>query len=62
MIYLKDRVLLDRQTLAALSGRSAETIRRRLPVAEYRNGRAYYHLDQAKALLDAIPKRHHRVN
>lgn len=60
--YLEDRVLVDRATLAALSGRSPETIRRRCPVAEYRDGRAYYNVDVVEPLLAAIPKRHHRVN
>jgi hypothetical protein len=49
--------LVDRQTLALVLGRSVHTIRLRCPVAEHRGGRALYDLDQAEAVLNAIPTR-----
>lgn len=49
--------LVDRQTLAYITGRSVHTIRLRCPIAERRDGRALYDLDQAEAVLNAIPTR-----
>lgn len=51
------RVLIDRQTLAVLSGRSVHTIRARCPIVEHRDGRALYDMEQADAILKAIPTR-----
>jgi hypothetical protein len=49
--------LIDRQTLALITGRSVNTIRARCEVAEHRDGRALYDLDQAEAVLNATPTR-----
>jgi hypothetical protein len=49
--------LVDRQTLALVTGRSVNTIRARCTVAEHRDGRALYDLDQAEAVLNATPTR-----
>jgi hypothetical protein len=51
------RSLVDRQTLALVTGRSVNTIRARCEVTEHRDGRALYDLDQAQAVLAAIPTR-----
>lgn len=51
------RVLIDRHTLAHLTGRSVHTIRARCPIAEHRDGRALYDMDQAEAILNATPTR-----
>lgn len=55
-----NRTLIDRTTLAYLTGRSVETIRRRCTVVDYQSGRALYDLDAATATLDAVPKRRNR--
>jgi hypothetical protein len=58
IIHLPDgRSLVDRQTLALVTGRSVNTIRARCPVTEHRRGRALYDLDQAQQTLAAIPPR-----
>jgi phage terminase Nu1 subunit (DNA packaging protein) len=60
IIYEQERVLIDRQTLAELAKRSVHTIRARCPVAEHRDGRALYDMEQCAAILDAIPTRQRR--
>jgi hypothetical protein len=57
VIHEADRTLVDRQTLALLTGRSVHTIRARCDVAEHRDGRALYDIDQAEQVLEAIPTR-----
>lgn len=57
VIYEPDRTLIDRQTLARLTGRSMHTIRLRCPVAEYRDGRALYDADQVEKILNTIEAR-----
>lgn len=57
VVYRDGGALLDRQTLALLTGRSEETIRRRCAVAEYRDGKAMYDLDTAEATLQSVLKR-----
>lgn len=57
VIFEKDRVLIDRQTLATLSGRSIHTVRARCPIAEHRDGRALYDSELCEAILAAIPTR-----
>lgn len=61
VVHLPDRSLVDRQTLAMLIGRSEETIRRRVPVVEYRQGKALYDMDAASAILDRVPARRSRA-
>lgn len=51
------RTLVDRQTLAVLVQRSEHTIRARCPVAEHRQGRALYDLEQVVSVLATIPTR-----
>jgi hypothetical protein len=57
VVHLPDRSLVDRQTLAMLIGRSEETIRRRVPVVEYRQGKALYDMDAATEALSRIRRR-----
>lgn len=52
-----ERALVDRQTLARLTGRSVHTIRLRCPVAEYRNRRALYDVGACEQILKQIPTR-----
>jgi len=54
------RTLIDRQTLAHLSGRSVHTIRARCQVVDHRAGRALYDLDEAEQILAGIPTRRRR--
>ena len=50
--------LVDRRTLAMVTGRSVHTIRLRCSIATYHDdGRALYDLDQAQQVLAAIPTR-----
>jgi hypothetical protein len=60
IIYEPGRVLIDRQTLARLTGRSVHTIRARCPVAAHRDGRALYDMDQAEAILGSLATRRPR--
>lgn len=56
--YEAARVLLDREALAAVTGRSRHTIRARLkPALHDKKGRALYVYDQAVAQLREIPTR-----
>ena len=57
VVYRETGALLDRQTLALLTGRSEETIRRRCAVVEYRDGKALYDLDAAEEVLNRTPAR-----
>ncbi len=52
-----DKALIDRQTMAKLTGRSVHTIRFRCPVAEYVDGKALYDIDVCEPILAAIPVR-----
>lgn len=47
----RERILIDRQTLAKLTGRSQETIRKRCDVVEYRDGKALYDMNKADETL-----------
>jgi hypothetical protein len=49
--------LVDREALALLTRRSAETIRRRCRVERYRGGRALYILHEAVQALAEVPQR-----
>lgn len=53
----RERVLIDRQTLAKLTGRSQETIRKRCDVVEYRDGKALYDMNAAEKKLKKVPAR-----
>lgn len=55
--YEPDRVLIDRQTLARLTGRSVHTIRARCAVVSHRDGRALYDMEAAVLTLDNTPTR-----
>lgn len=58
IVYKPGLVLVDRQTLALVTGRSVNTIRARCEVVEHhRDGRALYDLNQAEQVLAAIPTR-----
>jgi len=61
VIYEPQRVLIDRQTLALLTGRSVHTIRARCPIADHRNGRALYDMEQVAAILQDTPARQRRT-
>lgn len=60
VVYEKERTLIDRQTLALLTGRSIHTIRARCPIATHQDGRALYDMEQTAAILEAIPTRQKR--
>lgn len=53
----RERVLIDRQTLARLMGRSEHTIRAQCPVVCYRDGKAMYDMDACDKLLKDKAKR-----
>lgn len=56
--YEDARVLVNREALAMLTGRSPHTIRARLqPTAHDEKGRPLYVLDEAEQVLKAIPVR-----
>ena len=57
VVYRNNTALIDRQTLAHLTRRSVETIRRRCPVAEYQHGKALYDIDVCEPILNGIPTR-----
>lgn len=57
-----DPVLVDREALIHLTGRSRHTIRLRCKVVRYSRGRALYDMEQALATLEAIPTRGRRVS
>lgn len=61
IIYEPGRVLIDRQTLAQLAGRSVHTVRARCPIAEHRDGRALYDMEESAAILESIPTRRRRT-
>lgn len=54
VVYRGETALVDRQTLAHLTGRSEETIRKRLTPVEYRHGKALYDALKAEEILTAI--------
>jgi hypothetical protein len=54
-------ILIDRQSLALLTGRSVHTIRARCHVVKHRNGKALYDLDDAELTLAATPTRDRMV-
>lgn len=51
VVYAEGSALVDRQTLAALTGRSEETIRKKVTPVEYRYGKALYDAFQAEEIL-----------
>lgn len=61
VIYEQDRTLMDRQTLALLSGRSVHTIRAKCPVVKHKRGRALYDMEQCAAILADTPTRQPRT-
>lgn len=62
VVYRDGRALIDRQTLALLSGRSVHTIRARCTVVEHRDGKALYDMEEAAAILDKLPKRNRKAS
>lgn len=62
VIYETDRVLIDRRSLATLAERSVHTVRARCPIAEHRDGRALYDMEQCAAILGRITTRRRRVD
>lgn len=52
-----ERVLVDREALAMLTGRSIHTIRARCQVVRHRDGRPLYALEAERARLAKIPTR-----
>ena len=60
IIHEPGRTLIDRQSLALLTGRSVNTIRARCEVVEHKYGRALADLACAAAGLAAIPTRRRR--
>ncbi|GAA4871769.1 hypothetical protein [Saccharopolyspora cebuensis] len=57
-----DRLLVDRASLAKLTGRSARTIRGACPVAARdRSGRPLYDAEQCGQILAATRRRHPRL-
>lgn len=61
VIYESDRTLMDRRTLAMLSGRSVHTIRAKCPVVTHRRGRALYDMEQCAAILETVETRRART-
>ncbi|MGW1679376.1 hypothetical protein [Saccharopolyspora sp. NPDC002376] len=56
--YRDGRALVDRGSLARLSGRSVHTIRQSCPVADRtRDDRPLYDAEQCRVILAAIPTR-----
>ena len=55
-----DRMLIDRQTLAKLTGRSVNTIRARCPIERHHRGKALYDAMRCEQILAAIPTRTRR--
>lgn len=55
--YADGKALIDRQSMAMLTGRSVHTIRLRCPVAEYRDGKALYDIDVCEDILNKLPIR-----
>ena len=61
VVYSGQRALVDRQTLAALTGRSVHTIRARCRIVGHHDGKALYDAEECEALLADIPTRRPRV-
>lgn len=61
VVIAAKRRLVDRHTLAALTGRSVHTIRARCPIAEHRNGKALYDMDACEELLGDIATRRRAI-
>jgi hypothetical protein len=61
VVYRNGIALLDRQTMAHVSGRSVHTVRAKCPVAEHHLGRAMYAMEECLKLLDKIPTRRART-
>lgn len=59
VVYRDGRALIDRQTLAYLSGRSVHTVRAKCPVVDHRDGKALYDMEECAAILEAVPTRPH---
>jgi hypothetical protein len=57
VVHQQSRSLIDRQTMALLTGRSVHTIRLCCPVAEYLRGKALYDVDECEKILNSIPMR-----
>jgi hypothetical protein len=57
IFYEPGRVLIDRQTLAHLTGRSVHTIRARCAIVGHRDGKAVYDMEAAAAVLDGLSTR-----
>lgn len=61
VIVEKRRTLIDRQTLAHLTGRSVHTIRAKCPIVTHRRGKALYDADQCEQILNDTPTRQRGV-
>lgn len=57
VLFERGRMLVDRRSLAELTGRSVHTIRLRCPQAGYRDGIAVYDAEFCEQLLGEIPQR-----
>lgn len=60
VVHEDKRMLIDRQTLAQLTGRSEHTIRARCPVERHHRGKALYDAMRCEQILAAIPTRTRR--
>lgn len=61
VVYSEGRALVDRQTLAALTGRSVHTIRARCPIVGHEDGKALYDALVCEEMLAAIATRRPRA-
>jgi len=57
VVFDGDRILIDRKTLATLTGRSEHTIRARCPVARRKGIRPLYDVEVCEKILADIPTR-----
>lgn len=57
VVYRDGVALLDRQSMAHISGRSVHTIRAKCPIAEHHLGRAMYAMEECLAILGEVPTR-----
>lgn len=60
VVHEPDRMLIDRQTLAKLTGRSVHTIRARCPIERHKDGKALYDAERCEAILADIEDRKRR--
>src|SRR5690606_187887 len=60
VVHEGERMLIDRQTLAQLTGRSEHTIRARCPIERHERGKALYDAMRCEEILNRIPTRTRR--